>query len=161
CLRLRMPTIIIHGIISTSNTSIYVYNLRYPLQSLLEHLISIVRFAHVLPKGPRLANESLDADTIGSSLRVDPLQFPNRVFGADFSALHSFQNFCSRWRRVGLDEFQAVRNSRQPRFDSRIADSKNLLHLFDRAVTADKRGNEYLIFQVQSCQLRKFKGAFD
>src|SRR5262249_56369597 len=108
CLRLRIPTIIIHGIISTSNTSIYVSNLRYPLQSLLEHLISIVRFAHVLPKGPRLANESLDADTIGSSLRVEPLQFPNRAFGADFSALQPFQNCCSRRRRVWLDDLPAI-----------------------------------------------------
>src|SRR5215472_4017334 len=132
-LRLRIPTSIIQGIISTSNTSVYVSNLRCPLQLLLEHLISIVRFAHVLPRiaGPRLANESPDADSIGSSLRVEPLQFPNGILSTDFSTIQPLQNLGSRRLRVGLDEFETVRNSRQPRLDGWIADSKNLLHLLN------------------------------
>src|SRR5215469_7643156 len=89
------------------------------------------------------------------------LQLPNRVLGVDFSALQPLQNFCSRRLRVDLDEFEAVCNSRQPRLDGRIADSKDLLHLLDRAMTADERGYEYLIFQAQSRQFRKLKGALN
>src|SRR5215471_470590 len=89
------------------------------------------------------------------------LQFPDRVLGADFSTLQPLQNLGSRRLRVGLNELQTVRNSCQPRLDGRIADSKNLLHLLNRAMTADKRRYEYLIFQAQSRQLRKLKGALD
>src|SRR5215471_17039069 len=81
------------------------------------------------------------------------LQFPNRILSTDFSTIQPLQNLGSRRLRVGLDEFETVRNSRQPRLDGWIADSKNLLHLFDRPMTADKRGYEYLIFQTQSSQL--------
>jgi hypothetical protein len=101
----------------------------------------------------------------GVSSSRERLQLPDRVLCANFPALKPMQNASSQlgWRRrgIGLDKLKAVCDPSEPRLDSRIADTENLLHLFDRSMTANESRDEDLVFETQPGQLWKLETAFD
>jgi hypothetical protein len=92
---------------------------------------------------------------------LQSLQFPDSVLGANLAAFQPIQDFGARGRWVRFDKFQAARDASETGFDGGVAYTKNLLHFFDGAMTADESGDENLIFRTQTGQLGQLKSAFD
>ena len=78
------------------------------------------------------------------------LQFPNGVLGVDLASLEPIQDFSLRRRRIDFDEFKTLGDPIESRLDGGIADSEDLFHLFDGAVTPDEGGDKDLVFKIQA-----------
>src|SRR5690606_28712399 len=66
-----------------------------------------------------------------------------------------------RWRRVGVDERQALTDPVEAGLNGRVAHAIDALHLLDRAMGAHERRDEDLILQAQLGELGELKLAFD
>ena len=79
----------------------------------------------------------------------------------DVAAFQPFQNFSLRWPGVRLDKLQCAGNSVEPRFDRRIADAEDLLHLLDRTVRPNEGGDKDLVIGAETSQIRQLERSFD
>src|SRR5580692_3350980 len=89
------------------------------------------------------------------------LHFADGVRCRDLATLKTVEDFVPRWRGVGLNKLQTVRDLGQSSLYSGITYAENLLHFFNRSVAPHERDDEHLILKRKPGELRQFELPFD